>query len=579
MASAELLKKVSEWDAYIASGVNYDFNEVIDFYIAASSSALYTENDRAYGLMLTAKCKAMLEKRIYELTNGTVWDLEKWLFEQKTNYELVDLYYSVLLMEAQNMVLDSYFQYLEKKREPKERFYMPKRKQLNKIGLISALQDMLDDKADILCISMPPGTGKTTLSKFFISGIIGWFPKDYNLFFSHSGDIARMYYDGAYDIVGNAEEYTWNEIFPDLHVTSTNAKMQQFNVGKYKPFPSMQCTSRGSNNAGVVRASKFLMVDDLIAGIEEALNRNTLDKLWNIYSVDARQRKIDNCKEIHIATRWSVHDVIGRLQREYGDNSRIRFISVPDIDPDTGESNFDYEFGGFSVAFFNDQARLMDDISYKCLYKQEPIEREGLLYHDEDLRRFLTLPDKEPEAILGVCDTKSKGTDYMFLPCFYKYGNDYYLVDCVFDDNADFGIQEDRCADIILTHNMQQCQFESNVGGDRFAENVAKKIQVYNSRCNITTKPTESNKETKIFVNADWVKKNILFPDKSMYAPKSDMGRMMSQLLSYSVSGRNLHDDACDGLAMFALYVTQTTGYARVEAIENPFRGYSYGGY
>ena len=38
--------------------------------------------------------------------------------------------------------------------------------------------------------------------------------------------------------------------------------------GKYKPFPSVQCTSVGSKNAGKVRASKFLLVDDMIGGIE-----------------------------------------------------------------------------------------------------------------------------------------------------------------------------------------------------------------------------------------------------------------------------------------------------------------------
>lgn len=573
MINQELVDVVQGYERYIEeNGVD---DTVIDAYIEAATTALIREQKRRYGLTLTARCKELLEQRVKQLTGGTMWDLEKYCFANKTNYEILEKYYSVLLMEAQNRVLDSYFQYLEKKREPQERFYMPKRKQLLRIGLIDQLQDMLEDKADILCISMPPGSGKTTLSKFFISGVIGWYPRDFNLFFSHSGDIARMYYDGAYDIVGNREEYTWGDIFPNLRVTQTNAKMQQFNIGRYKPFPSLQCTSRGSNNAGVVRASKFLMVDDLIAGIEEALNKNILDKLWNIYSVDARQRKIDGCKEIHIATRWSVHDVIGRLQREYEGNERVRFISVPDIDPETGKSNFDYEFNGFTVEFFEDQERLMDDISYRCLYKQEPIEREGLLYHEDELRRYLTLPNREPDAVLGVCDTKSKGTDFMFLPCVYQYDNDYYLVDCVFDDNADFGVQEERCTDLIMQHNMQQCQFESNVGGDRFAENVAKRVKDLGGRCNITTKPTETNKETKIFVNADWVKKNILFPDKSLYAPKSDIGRMMSQLMSYSVSGKVPHDDAADGWAMFALYVTADRSYSRVEAIVNPFR---YGG-
>lgn len=432
---------------------------------------------------------------------------------------------------------------------------------------------MIDDPCHLYITDDYIITHNTTIEKFFLSGVIGWFPKDYNLFFSHSGDIARMFYDGEYDIVSNAEEYAWNEIFPDLKVTATNAKMQTFNVGAYKPFQSLQCTSRGSNNAGVVRASKFLMVDDLIAGIEEALNKNILDKLWDIYAVDARQRKIDKCKEIIIATRWSVNDVIGRLQLMYPDNNRVRFIAVPDIDPDTGKSNFDYEYNGFSVAFFRDQELLMDDISYRCLYKQEPIEREGLLYHEDELRRYVMLPEKEPDAILGICDTKAKGSDFMFLPCCYQYGDNYYCVDCICDDSSDFGTQETRCANLILDRNMQQCQFESNTGGDRFAANVAQKVAEAGGRCNITTKPTETNKETKIIVNADWVKKHVLFPDKTLIQPKSDMDRMLKFLLTYAVTGKNSHDDIPDGWAMFALFVTGGKRTATVEAVWNPFRG------
>ena len=207
--------------------------------------------------------------------------------------------------------------------------------------------------------------------------------------------------------------------------------MEQFNIGKYKPFPSVQCTSVGSKNAGKVRASKFLLVDDMIGGIEEALNPTILDKLWDKYAVDARQRKTQDtdgkpCKEIHIATRWSVHDVIGRIQNMYIGNPRVKTISVPDVDPTTGESNFDYEYGGFTKEFFADQQLLMDEISYRCLYKQEPIEREGLLFPDDKIRRYFNLPHGEPEIITAQCDTKGKGTDYFVMPILQKYGEDYY---------------------------------------------------------------------------------------------------------------------------------------------------------
>lgn len=486
------------------------------------------------------------------------------LLIQNRDVRFEDLYWQALKFEAPHL-FDSYLLYLERKRIERDRFYSPKRKQLNKLGLIQALQDMEDDKTDILSISMPPGTQKTTLEKFFASWVIGRHPDDFSLFFSHSGDITRMFYDGVLDITTNSDEYCWSEIFPEVKFHSTNAKKETINFNKYKPFPNMQCTSVGSKNAGKVRANRYLYCDDLIGGIEEALNKNILDKLWRIYGTDAKQRKMDGCKEIHIATRWSVHDVIGRLKDIYDGNDRAKFIAVPDIDPVTGESNFDYKYNGFSVEFFHDQEKTMDEITYRCLYKNEPIEREGLLYTDEELRRFITLPITEPDAVWGICDTKNKGTDFLFLPCMLQYGNDFYLTECVCDDNSNYGIQYERTSDLIVNTGMQQCQFESNNGGDRVALEVSKLVEEKGGRCNITTKYTESNKETKIIVNADWVKKHVLFRDREHYTPKEDYGKMMGFLLSYSVRGKNPHDDVPDGLAAFALFVT--TGFVRPASI------------
>lgn len=571
MASDRLKSTVAGYENYInANGID---ENVIDAYIMAAETAINTEKDIDYGLKLAARCKEITEAYVFDMTGGSVWELEKYCFQNKVSYEIVEKWYAAVLLEAQNMILDSYFRYLEKKREPKDRFYEPKRKQFMKIGLIPALQDMLDDKLDVLSISAPPGSSKTTCLKFFNSGIMGWFPKDFNLFFSHSGDITRMYYDGVQDIVTNSDEYTWNEIFPELRVTSTNAKMEQLNIGKYKPFPNLQCTSVGSKNAGKVRCNKFLLCDDLIGGIEEALNKNRLDNLWNIYSVDARQRKIPGCKEIHIATRWSVHDVIGRLERLYAGSDRVRFIAVPDIDPETGESNFDFEFNGFDVDFFRDQELAMDEISYKCLYKNEPIEREGLLYHEDDLRRYLVMPTDEPDAIIGICDTKDKGTDYYFLPCCYVYGDDYYCVDCICDNGSDYGVQYQRSANLIVNNKMQKVEFEHNSGGGRVAYEVAQIVENMHHTCNITSKQTTGNKETKIIVNADWVKKHVLFKDKSMYSAKDDYGKMMNLLLSYSIAGKNTTDDVPDGFAMLAEFVSRAFG-ARVSGMINPFWGY-----
>lgn len=579
MASQSLISTVDSYENYIKrNGID---EQVINAYVDACSVAINGEKDIEYGLQLTKRAKELIEDFCTAKTGGTIWDLEKYAFDHKTTYELINKKYEVLLLEAQNKIVDSYFQYIEKKREPKDRFYMPRRKQLIKIGLVDALQGMIDDKYDILCVSLVPGAGKSTIEKFFHSAVAGWFPKDYSLFYSHSGDITRMYYDGVYDIVTNDDDYAWHDIFPNLSVTSTNAKMEQFNIGKYKPFPSVQCTSVGSKNAGKVRASKFLLVDDMIGGIEEALNPTILDKLWDKYAVDARQRKTQDtdgkpCKEIHIATRWSVHDVIGRVQNMYVGNPRVKTISVPDVDPVTGESNFDYEYGGFTKEFFADQQLLMDEISYRCLYKQEPIEREGLLFPDDKIRRYFNLPHGEPEIITAQCDTKGKGTDYFVMPILQKYGEDYYCVDCVCDNTADYEMQYENASNTLVNNQVQECEFERNAGGDRVAMEVNKRVENKGWICNITDVPTETNKEARIFQCSNWILQHIIFKDQSLYKPNEPYGVMVSLLKRYSVTGKKQLDDVPDVFSNFALRMTQGSRIAKVEAVHNPFRGGLY---
>lgn len=926
MASDNLLGAVSSYEKFIEQhGIE---EPVLDAYIEACKVAIHTERDIEYGLQCTKRSKELIERFCMEKTGGTIWELEKFAFANKTEYELIDKFYEPTLLEAQNQQVESYFQYLEKKRDPKERFYMPKIKQFRNIGLPQALQGMIDDKYDILCISLPPGSGKaqplyskvltpngfinmgdvkagtkviagngevsnvtgvypqgkrkiyeitlddgskcrcsdnhlwtvqnrcdrqhetstgkhrtrtlklsdmlnditlpkdgranysleyvkpinfkekslllhpyvmgallgdgglsagsvkfssndkevikkineylpngyclkhianydyfvrghegnnakagslvskaikkyglwgkrshekfippdymlgskeqrvwllrglldtdgstdkniiqystsskklctnvidlvhslggyasyvekksgykkdgvfircknsfkvtiqffadgispfylprradkynpkrknvkrfikkveyigreecqcimidnpchlyitddyiithnTTIEKFFITGVIGWFPKDFSLFYSHSGDITRMFYDGAYDIVTNSDEYTWYDIFPDLRVTSTNAKMEQFNIGRYKPFPSLQCTSVGSKNAGKVRASKYLLVDDMIGGIEEAMNPAILDKLWDKYAVDARQRKIQdtsgkNCKEIHIATRWSVRDVIGRLQTMYEGNPRVKVIAVPDVDPVTGKSNFDYEYGGFTEEFFADQQLLMDEISYRCLYKQDPIEREGLLFPDDKIRRYLNLPHGEPELITGQCDTKGKGTDYFVLPVLQKYGEDYYCVDAVCDNTADYEMQYRNAANVLVNNKVQECEFERNAGGDRVAMEVNKRVEAVGWICNITDEPTETNKEARIFQCSNWILQHVIFKDQSLYKPNEPYGVMMSLLKQYSVSGKKQLDDVPDVFSNFALRMTKGNRIKKTVIISSP---------
>lgn len=478
-------------------------------------------------------------------------EIAEYMFSQTGDERYYAMYYQFLQFEAP-YIFDSYMLYLERHRSDRQAFYLPKRKQLLKLGIVQTLQDLEDDKLDIASISMPPSTGKTTIEKFFITWVIGRHPDGFSLFYSHSDDITKLFYEGALDIMTNGEEYCFSEIFPGLKLESTNAKSQRINFGDYKPYASLQCTSIGAKNAGRVRCNRYLLVDDLIGSIEEAMSRTRLEKVWSAYSVDARQRKMDGAKELHVATRWSVHDVIGKLKSRYADSNRVRFVAVPAIDPTTGKSNFDYAYDGFSVKFYKDIAYNMDAVSYKCLYDNTPIEREGVLYHDDELRRYLTLPTTEPDAIISIADTKNKGTDFFVQPVLYKYGEDYYMVDTICSNEADYEYQYQHSVNIIMTHRVQMARFESNNGGDRVSYEVDKRLKEAKYYCNIVSEPTTSNKETKIYIYAPWVKKHVIFKDKSLYTAKEDYGVFMDNLLTYSTAGKNEHDDVPDCVAMLA---------------------------
>jgi predicted phage terminase large subunit-like protein len=466
---------------------------------------------------------------------------------------------------------DAHCRYIEWNREPSKRFYLPRRKQLYRVA--KALQRLADNELDLLAISLPPGVGKTTLALFFLTWLGGRNPEKPILGGSHSNAFLRGVYDECIRIMDPQGDYLWNDVFPVVKVVKTNAQDMMIDLGtdpkKGKRFATLEFSSVGSGNAGKVRAENLLYCDDLVDGLESALSKERMDKLWNLYATDLRQRKIGDCKELHIATRWSIHDVIGRLEQSYGESGRAEFIVMPALD-ENDESNFDYgNHAGFTTAFYHEQREVMDDASWRALYMNQPIEREGQLYSEDELRRYFELPDRKPDAILFVCDTKDKGTDYCVMPICYQYGNDFYCEDVVCD-NSNPEVVEARLVSKLLQHKAQMGQFESNSAGGKVAEKVQKEVKESGGIAKITTKYTTSNKETRIIVNSPFIKDRVLFKDNSVIKKDKEYRRMLNFLCGYTMAGKNRNDDVPDAWSLFAEYVQQLEGN-KVEVFRRPF--------
>lgn len=510
--------------------------------------------------------KAGLEEddRGFKAALGYAQKLDEWLERKIPTVKaqrLIRDYYAAhreLLKIYARYSFDAYCRFIEWDREPDKKFYMPRRKQLR--HLAEEMQRLYEGEINLLCISLAPGVGKTCLAIFFITWWIGRDPTKEILTGSHNNAFLEGAYGEVLRVMDPHGEYKYAEVFPESPVVGTNAKNMMIDVREQRRFSALEFSSINSGNAGKVRASALLYCDDLVSGIEEAMSKDRLAKLWDSYIIDLRQRKKGGCAELMIATRWSLFDPIGRLESEFEDDPKAVFIKEPALD-EKDESRFDYPFGvGFSTEFYHQQRSIMcttniGTAAWNALYMAQPIEVEGTLYDKSELRRYFELPDGQPDAIISVCDTKDKGDDYAVMPIGYVFGDDHYIVEPLCTD-AKVEIIKPQMVARLYRHQVQMCRFEHNNAGGEIAAQVQEKIIALGGKTKITTKYTTANKETKIVVNSDWVKEHCLFLDDSVILTENlvEYKRFMDMLTSYSLHGKNKHDDVPDAMAMYALY-------------------------
>lgn len=485
--------------------------------------------------------------------------------KQSTDDEdFYQLYRKTLLFGARTD-FDAYMQYLEFDRDPVKRFYLPRRKIIKPI--VDKLQQLEDDELDLLTISQPPGTGKTTLGIFFLSWQVGKYPTMPNLASAHSDKLTRSFYDGVLRILIDPE-YLWSDVFPGVRLVSRNANDETIDMHNHKRFKSLTCRSIDGSITGPTRCERVLYADDLVSGIEEALSKDRLDSLWGKYTNDLKPRKKLGCKELHIATRWSVHDVVGRLQQQYADDPRAAFFVLPALNS-KDESNFNYNYGvGFDTKYFIDMKDSLDDVSWRCIFMNEPIEREGLLFPDDLLLYYNgVLPDVPPDRKLAACDIAWGGGDTLAMPICYLYGSEAYVVDVVFNA-GDKDITRPVVVGRLAQHMPHQVRFEANNGGDEYAEKVDELLRADSVKINITHRksPSTSSKTSRIIQAAPDIRR-LHFLDKSCRS--QEYSKFMQELTSFSQTGKNKHDDAADSLSMLISLLENAGG--TVEVIKRPW--------
>ena len=155
------------------------------------------------------------------------------------------------------------------------------------------------------------------------------------------------------------------------------------------------------------------------------------------------------------------------------------------------------------------------------------------------------------------------------MPVAYQYGRDFY-IDTIICDNGKVDVIENRVAQTLVDLGVQRCRIESNRGGTLFAQEVEKLVGEKGGTTSITTKWTQSNKQTKIEINSAVAISRFLFKDESVYRNDKEYRTAMDMLTSYSSVGKSAHDDVPDAIAMLVDYVN-SFNTNRVSVVKRPF--------
>ena len=154
------------------------------------------------------------------------------------------------------------------------------------------------------------------------------------------------------------------------------------------------------------------------------------------------------------------------------------------------------------------------------------------------------------------------------MPIAAVYGDEVYIVDVVFDDSPP-ETTKPECAAALMLNKAVAATFESNNAGSYFARDVQQILTEKKYICNIRTKRTISNKQTRIEFASDTILKNFYFKHPSTYARNSQYAAFMKQLVTYTRSGKVPHDDAPDSLSLMENELRGLVG-AKVEIIKRP---------
>ena len=471
---------------------------------------------------------------------------------------------------------------------------MPRKVLANRRSVLKPYVDALnriafDDRLQYLVVSYPPSMGKSYLATLFTAWGYGISINNSVIRMSYSDELVLGFSRTVKGIISSPE---FAEIFPLFKLYNgkpfevereSDWKIKNANVPKSNHI----ARTRNGSTTGE-RASFAIIFDDMTKGAEEAnsesVHRGIYDK-WNTEWWNRRDGV--RCKFIFVGTQWTPEDILNRIIEDRNKISTLQPTDNPYVMESEDKSTIvirvpmlDENHKTTCSEVYPQQIaeqieQNTDPFLFSCVYQQNPIAPTGREFAWECIRTYkneeLLNVNLTPNS-MATLDTARKGKDNVSMPIFKNDNNgNHYLIDAIYKQKPMDDLY-DEIIEKIIEHRITTLVIENNIDTSlkRLLEDRLHARGIY--WCIIIEKYNTVKKEERIKNNRGIVQKQIVFPDKSIVRPNTDIGRMMDNITKYSFDKPNVHDDGIDSVCMYASEIIFGKGtLSKPVAIRRPF--------
>ena len=360
-------------------------------------------------------------------------------------------------------------------------------------------------------------------------------------------------------------QYTKTQDRLKAHIFSV-CKIQdgQFTIRISGRDTSFECITKDLDRDGI--ACTWLFLDDIVQRSEimkidlHTKDLKAFDGTWKKRCRDEKQLRI-----VVGGTTYDPYDLLVTLKDRYSEgkvklspinkyttlslDETAVFVSVPKLD-ENDQLTFPHKTVLSSVL----KDRKNDPELFWAMDMQQPMPPKDNPFYWDALQLYESIPEDREEFSYASLDLSRTGFDNNSMPILVKCGDLYYLKTAMYEQsNLDDAYA--NVVQLVKDNKIVKLVAENNIETSIKSIIEGKLADAGITYCEVIPVYSTEKKEQRIYAMGNTIRKQIVFPDKHLYSPYSQVGKFMLDVVGYRNDGKNKHDDSIDSLALLAQHI------------------------